>query len=238
MKPSLLSITLCILAVAANHVHAKQRFGEQLCQQADYHCVLTQLGETWESLFPDSSQRDLVQRINRMNIELLPGMQVAVPNQLEQLNIYDIAPFPRFIGLIGEKSIYVDQQKLAWAAYNEQGELIWWGPASGGSGHCNTQTQGDCKTPSGSFRVVRKNDETCISTVFPIRANGESGGALMPYCMHFWRGFALHGSEQVPGYAASHGCVRLFIQDARWLNEQFIDLPGAGGKIGTKVIVN
>ena len=60
----------------------------------------------------------------------------------------------------------------------------------------------------------------------------------MPYCMHFWRGIALHGSEEVPGYSASHGCVRLFIQDARWLNEEFVDLPGAGGKIGTRVIIN
>ncbi|NDH09211.1 MAG: L,D-transpeptidase [Gammaproteobacteria bacterium] len=238
MKPSYCSIIYFSLCFGAYDAQAKQRFGEQLCQQADYHCEITKLGETWESLFPDSSKRDLVQRINRMNIELLPGMQIAVPNQLEQLNIYDISPFPRFISSTGEKSIYVDQQKLAWAAYNDQGELIWWGPASGGSGHCNSNTQGDCKTPSGSFRVVRKNDETCISTVFPMRGDGESGGAIMPYCMHFWRGYALHGSEEVPGYAASHGCVRLFVQDARWLNEQFIDLPGAGGKIGTKVIVN
>jgi lipoprotein-anchoring transpeptidase ErfK/SrfK len=126
---------------------------------------------------------------------------------------------------------------LAWAAYNEGGELVWWGPVSPGSGHC-TKSQGECLTPSGSFRIIRKSDETCVSTVFPIRSDGESGGAIMPYCMHFWRGFALHGSEDVPGYAASHGCVRMFIQDARWLNEEFIDLPGAGGKTGTRVIIN
>ena len=238
MKRLHFSLMTLLLTLAAYNTEAKQRFGEQFCGQADYHCVVTKLGETWESLFTNEHKRDLVQRINRMNIELLPGMKIAVPNQLEQINIYDASPFPRFIPSTGEKSIYIDQQKLAWAAYNDQGELIWWGPASGGSGHCNSQSQGDCKTPSGSFRVVRKNDETCISTVFPMRANGESGGALMPYCMHFWRGYALHGSEEVPGYAASHGCVRLFVQDARWLNEQFIDLPGAGGKIGTKVIVN
>lgn len=211
-------------------------YGEQFCHQADFHCIQIKSGDSWETLFSDPNQIDLVQRINRLNIELRSGMTIAIPNNLEQLTIYDIAPFPRFIPATGEKSIYVDQKKLAWGAYNQQGELVWWGPASGGSGKCSA-VQGDCLTPSGTFRIIRKNDETCISTVFPKRANGESGGALMPYCMHFWRGYALHGSEEVPGRAASHGCVRLFVQDARWLNEEFIDLPGAGGKVGTRVVI-
>ena len=60
----------------------------------------------------------------------------------------------------------------------------------------------------------------------------------MPYCMHFFRGYALHGSEVVPGFRDSHGCVRLFIEDAKWLNEEFIIVPRAGGIIGTRVIVN
>lgn len=211
----------------------------ELCNSSDYHCVTIKNGEDWESLFKNPKERDLVQRVNRMNIELKPGMIIAIPNHLNELTIYDVSPFPRYIPSTGEKTIYVDQNKLAWGAYNEQGELIHWGPASPGVGpnRCS-KSQGDCSTPSGSFRIIRKNDETCISTVFPVRENGESGGALMPYCMHFWRGFALHGSEEVPGYAASHGCIRLFVQDARWLNEDFVDLPGAGGKIGTRVIIS
>jgi len=32
--------------------------------------------------------------------------------------------------------------------------------------------------------------------------------------MFFHGGFALHGSPSVPGYNASHGCVRLFDDDA------------------------
>lgn len=231
--------SLCILPFLLHVTHAQARghYSDTLCQQAHYHCVKVSPQDSWESLFMDEKQRDLVQRINRMNIALRPGMTIAIPDHLENLSIYDISPFPKYIPETGEKSIYVDQSKLAWAAYNEQGELIWWGPASGGSGVC-PPGQGDCLTPVGSFRVIRKNDENCVSTVFPIRENGESGGAIMPYCMHFWRGIALHGSEDVPGYQASHGCVRLFIQDAQWLNEDFIDLPGAGGKIGTRVIIN
>ena len=52
----------------------------------------------------------------------------------------------------------------------------------------------------------------------------------MPYCMFFKGGFAMHGSSGVPGYNASHGCVRLFVDDAQWLNQDFAD-------IGTQVII-
>ena len=56
----------------------------------------------------------------------------------------------------------------------------------------------------------------------------------MPYCMFFKGGFAIHGSNILPGHHASHGCVRITPQDAKWLNEEFIDMPGSGG---TKVII-
>ncbi|HRE32879.1 MAG TPA: L,D-transpeptidase, partial [Candidatus Berkiella sp.] len=48
------------------------------------------------------------------------------------------------------------------------------------------------------------------------------GGAPMPYCMFFHGGYALHGSNSVPSYNASHGCVRMAPEDAQWLNEDFV----------------
>jgi lipoprotein-anchoring transpeptidase ErfK/SrfK len=105
---------------------------------------------------------------------------------------------------------------------------------SSGIGVCKAPD--GCATPVGIFRVIRKQDADCISTAFPRREDGDNGGAEMPYCMHFFRGYALHGSEELPGYRYSHGCVRLFPQDARWLNEEFVDLPGGGNK-GTRVII-
>ena len=44
----------------------------------------------------------------------------------------------------------------------------------------------------------------------------------MPYCMFFHGGYALHGSNFVPDYNASHGCVRMSPDDAQWLNEDFV----------------
>lgn len=211
------------------------RYGETLCHNEDYFCLKVQSGETWKVLFPEPEQRDILKRINRMNIQLRPGMTIAIPKKLDRISIYDVAPFPRYINGEGEKRIYISQKDLAWGAYDEEGELIWWGPISSGSDNCNG-TIGGCHTPTGEFRVIRKQDIDCISTEFPRNADGTKGGAEMPYCMHFYRGYALHGSAVVPGFRDSHGCIRLFTEDARWLNEDFIDIPG-DGYIGTRVIV-
>jgi hypothetical protein len=236
MKKNMISILIYLyLILTAQLSFASQRFGETLCSEPDYFCMKIKQSESWENLFPSVEERDIVRRINRMNIRLHPGMIIAVPKNIDRLTIYDVSPFPRYIESDGEKTIYISQKKLAWGAYDQDGELLWWGPISSGIGKCGVS--GGCATPTGSFRVIRKQDIDCISTVFPRRSNAESGGALMPYCMHFFRGYALHGSYEVPGYRASHGCVRMFIEDARWLNEEFVDVPGSGLK-GTRVILD
>lgn len=226
--------TILLLISLSYQVQAKKRYGEYLCRQPDFFCIKVRSGESWGSLFPNPEARDIVRRINRMNIRLKTGMVIAIPKYLDRISIYDVSPFPRYIESTGERSIYVSQKDLAWAAYDQDGELLWWGPVSPGKGNCRTND--GCKTPTGSFRIIRKQDIDCISTAFPRRSNGDHGGAPMPYCMHFFRGYALHGSPTVPGYADSHGCVRMFIEDARWLNEEFITIPGSGYK-GTRVII-
>ncbi|MFT4059405.1 MAG: L,D-transpeptidase [Legionella sp.] len=233
----ILSIAVSIyLVFSTSPVVAAERYGESLCNSPDYLCLKVKNGERWDTLFPNAEERDMVKRINRMNIRLKRGMTIAVPKNIDRLTIYDVSPFPRYIEATGEKTIFVSQKKLAWAAYDAEGELLWWGPISSGIGKC-PGVMGGCTTPTGAFRIIRKQEIDCISTVFPQRADGEGGGALMPYCMHFFRGYALHGSSDVPGYRASHGCVRMFIEDARWLNEEFVDLPG-GGMQGTRVIID
>ncbi len=227
---------LIYLLLTTSNTFAEALYGESLCNSPDYFCMQIKAGESWEKLFPNAEEKDIVRRINRMNVRLKTGMTIAVPKNIERLTIYDVAPFPRYIEPTGEKAIYVSQKKLAWAAYDVDGELLWWGPISSGISKCRG-VLGGCTTPTGSFRIVRKQDIDCVSTVFPKRADGNDGGALMPYCMHFFRGYALHGSYDVPGYRASHGCVRMFIEDARWLNEEFVDLPG-NGMPGTRVIID
>ena len=127
----------------------------------------------------------------------------------------------------GNKLVFVDLSKLAFGAYDEKGQLVYWGPASGGKSFCD-DIQESCTTPPGTYWINVKKGDDCFSSTFPVDTKG---GAPMPYCMFFYQGYALHGSPAVPGYNASHGCVRLYTQDAAWLNEEFT-------KIGTKVIVN
>ena len=192
-------------------------YGSKLCKSDPaYTCHKVKKGETWEKLFPDDAQRDVVMKINRMNIRLSGGVTIAVPVNAT-VAMMDAAPFDKQIDSPGEKMIYVSIDKLAWGAYDDKGSLVNWGPISSAKGYCPDIHRG-CHTSLGKFAVYRKQGSGCVSTKFPVGR----GGAPMPYCMFFNGGFALHGSYNVPGYNDSHGCVRLFVKDAKWLNEEFV----------------
>ncbi len=201
-------------------------FSAQLCDQSDYSCIRAHYGESWESLFPNPVQRDIVKRINRMNTPLYQGRLLAIPNDLPTLQVTDISPFASQINPMGEKAIIYDPKQNAWAAYDVNGQLVKWGPGSSGADWCSDINQ-PCHTQPGVFTVYRKGGPDCVSKTYPL----PNGGAPMPYCVFFNKGFALHGSYEVPGFNASHGCVRMFVGDAQWLNQSFVDL----GR--TKVII-
>ncbi len=209
-------------------------YGPSLCNQSKkFKCIKVKSGENWERLFPNEQQRDLVQRINRTYNYLTAGKELAVPVDLDHATMLAYAPFPQKINTENEKEIIVDQDKLAWGAFNEKGELVKWGPISSGRDRC-PDSPNKCLTLTGIYRVFSKESSECVSDIFPI---GE-GGAKMPYCMFFHKGFALHGSNDIPGYRASHGCVRMFTQDAKWLNEQFVDVGRDDNRfLGTRVVV-
>ncbi len=210
-------------------------YGPGLCEAASakYECVKVTKSQSWESMYPDEKQRDLVQRVNRNYNYLYQGKTLSVPRDLEHLTVLDISPFPHKIQGETEKLVIVDQDKLAWAAYDAQGNLVNWGPIASGSDKCSDSNRA-CRTLTGIYRVFSKESEKCKSDVFPIG----KGGAPMPYCMYFHKGFAMHGSADMPGYRASHGCVRMFTRDAKWLNENFVDSSSErNNNMGTKVVV-
>lgn len=134
-------------------------------------------------------------------------------------------PFSSQINASGEKVLIFSPTSKAWAAYNQKGDLVRWGRASGGSDWCR-DVHRQCHTPVGVFRVYSKGGFNCKSSRFPL----PRGGAPMPLCMHFKGPYALHGSYDVPNYNASHGCVRLPVQDAKWLSHNFV-------QVGTKVVI-
>ncbi|HEX5037822.1 MAG TPA: L,D-transpeptidase [bacterium] len=226
-------LTLLSLLGAVPRAGAGSRYGEILCTQKGYECLEVDAGDTWEILWPDDYERDLVRRANRMNVKLRPGMILAVPKKLERATVMSVSPFPKKRDTDGEKLVVVDLSQLAWGAYDEDGKLVFWGPASGGKNWC-PDVRSRCRSPDGEFSALSKGGRKCKSGKFPIG----KGGAPMPYCMFFRRGYALHGSPEVPGYNASHGCVRLFTEDALWLNEFFVETPSKENDFhGTRVLV-
>ncbi|WP_245614345.1 L,D-transpeptidase [Legionella massiliensis] len=208
-------------------------YGTGLCKYPLYKCLTVQSGQSWDKLFPDETQRDLVQRLNRTYNPLWPGKVIAVPQNLDGVTLFDLSPFELKIDPSPDKQIIVDQEKLAWAAYDQQGQLVKWGPISSGRDKCS-DSNNSCRTLTGIFKVFSKENEKCRSNAFP----AGKGGASMPYCMFFHKGFALHGSEDIPGYRASHGCVRMFTDDAKWLNHEFVTISDKENNFtGTIVIV-
>ena len=174
-------------------------------------------------LFPNRKDRELVKRLNRTNVALRYRSWILVPTNLSSLDYSSLSPFLPSYPTNGQRLMLINLSKQAFVVYDERGHYVHWGPISGGKGWCHDV--GSCNTVTGHFKIYRKQGAGCKSSKYPL----PNGGAPMPYCMHFHRGFAIHGST-LPGYHASHGCVRVFNDDAKWLNHHFLTL-------GTKVVV-
>ncbi len=207
---------------------ATKYYGKGLCNHPDFYCAKVNVSG-WNRAFPDPVQRDIVQKVNRTYNSLWRGKIIAVPKNLENLTILDVSPFPLSLPNTTEKKVIIDQEKLAWAAYDENGNQVRWGPISSGKDYCPDIGR-SCITQTGEFRFFNKQGSECRSRTF--------GGARMPYCMFFYKGFAMHGSNDIPGKRASHGCIRMFTRDAKWLNREFIEIShDSNNQRGTKVIV-
>ncbi len=209
-------VGVCLVALSTT---ASATYGSRLCaNDSRFTCYTVKSGDSWQKLFPNPARRDLVMRINRINIHLQRGMRIAIPKNQNDTNMLDYAPVRKHISPPNQKVIMVslNENQLAFGAYNPDGSLQYWGPVSGGKGYCPDTGRG-CHTALGQFNIYHKGGAGCRSTKFPVGR----GGAPMPYCMYFHGGFALHGSYEVPGYNASHGCIRMFVNDAEWLYNDF-----------------
>lgn len=240
VKINLVIFMLLFLALQSSYARSKKSHHRpepkppEWCQEPGFSCLRVKSGQTWKSLFPDENQRGIVMRINRTNGQLYAGVYITVPNDLEHSNLLTYSPFPLNIDPPNEKLIIVDLNENAWGAYDSDGILIRWGPATGGQDWCKDIGK-SCRTKAGEFRIYSTGSSNCVSSKFPV----PRGGAPMPYCMFFNGGQALHGS---PGAVVkgnvSHGCVRLFVSDAEWLRYDFVEGPTFDNHYrGTRVIV-
>lgn len=196
-------------------------YSEKLCKDEEhFECYKVKHKDSWDSLFPDETQQALVKSINRLGEKLHSGMKLAIPHDLSSATLLEYSPLNREIDPPGERVVVVSIKDMAWGAYEPDGILIRWGPISSARGYCPDIHRG-CNTPRGKFEFYQEGGPDCKSTKFPVGR----GGAPMPYCMFFKGGFAMHGSYELPGYNASHGCIRMLVPDAEWLSKDFVD-PG------------
>lgn len=143
------------------------------------------------------------------------------------------AGIPSSIEPTGEKKIIVDPRIHMWGAYDEDGKLVKSGMATAGGNYCKDLGR-SCRTGVGSYRIESLGEKSCKSRRFPL----PRGGAPMPYCMFFNNGQALHGSNAVVRANVSHGCVRLRVQDAKWIRYNFAEEPTSRNEyMGTLVVV-
>jgi lipoprotein-anchoring transpeptidase ErfK/SrfK len=139
------------------------------------------------------------------------------------------APLPDRMDGYAEKIIFVDPGEHVFGAYAANGKLIRWGIATSGAEQC-PDTNASCRTKTGQFRIYSLGDGSCISNKYY--------GAPMPYCMFFNGGQALHGSSDIQFDNVSHGCIRLHVDDAKWLRYHFVEGPNLANQYrGTKVVI-
>lgn len=140
-------------------------------------------------------------KLNRINSRFLKkGDIVVVPNNFD--NFQDLSPFPAKINSAENIAglILFSQEIQAFGVY-ENGNLLRWGPISSG--------KESTKTKNGLFFTNWKSKEIA-STV------NEEWILKWTFNLDNFDGISMHQYE-LPGYPASHSCVRLFGADAKWL---------------------
>ena len=217
-----------ILAEESDLVYSQrpEAYGLSLCRQAGLHCVEVRPGDTWKNKFPNPKQREIIQRINRTSISLKFRRWLIVPDNWSKLDFLNLGPFALKIDPPGQKLLLVDLRVFAFAAYNSEGALQYWGPASGGDQRCSDSPL-NCQTAAGIFKIYRMQGADCVSNEYP---SYSQGGSHMPFCMYYYQGYALHAYPMSGFSHRSHGCIHLFYGDAKWLQERFVQL-------GTAIIV-
>lgn len=177
-------------------------------------------------LYTETEKRTIL-AINRISPSLVRKGRVLVMPDTLLPDMRSYSPYPDSLPAFDTlaKLILISRRVQAFALY-EYGGLIRWGPVSSG--------KKSTPTPAGlfhtNFKAVRK-----VST--------ENSSWIMPWYYNFYaaRGIAMH-QYFLPGYPASHACVRMQEEDAlfifNWAEpNRFSARTGAVIKPGTPVIL-
>lgn len=154
--------------------------------------------DTFQMRFGEEEKR-FISALNRVDVHRVnKGDVLVIPDTITG-DIMDYSPFPERLELFSSipKTVVISRRIQAFALY-EGDSLIRWGPVS--SGKETTPTPAGLHY--GNYKAKNK-----VSTV--------NNSWLMPYYFNFmnFEGVGVH-QFTMPGYPASHACVRLRKEDA------------------------
>lgn len=151
-------------------------------------------------------QLDLLEKLNRRDREHLIRIDPPVPGLIVPSTWQDdelgYSPLPREwpAAAAHPKYVVVHQPFQVFGAY-EAGRLVRWGAISSG--------RKETATPAGSYNLTWRSRK---------RTSTDNDAWVLEWYFNFInsRGISFHQFD-LPGYAASHACVRLLQRDAQWL---------------------
>lgn len=148
----------------------------------------------------------VLEKLNRRDVEHLLRAEPAIPGLIVPETWPDdelaFSPMPATYEWAEPyaKAIVVQQAAQAFGAY-ENGTLVRWGPVSTG--------RKETPTPAGAYNLTWRSRK---------RRSTDNDAWLLEWYFNFIneRGVSFHQFD-LPGYPASHACVRLLQRDAVWL---------------------
>ncbi|HEV7348384.1 L,D-transpeptidase [Telluribacter sp.] len=173
------------------------------------------------------TKKELVLALNRISENRIRRLDSLIVPDTVTADFLAYSPFPFQLDSLSEveKMLFFDYRIQAFGVY-ENGKLLRWGPVSMGR-------EGKL-TPTGLYHTNYKKKRK-ISTV-------DSDWIMDWYfnIMNF-EGIGMH-EYSMPGYPASHGCLRLLEKDALWIYnwaEQWRLTPDEGSVVahGTPVLI-
>lgn len=175
----------------------------------------------------NEDERDIILAINRISSSVIRKGKVLVMPDTLLPSMLDYSPYPGTLPGFDSipKLILISLRIQAFAIY-ENGWLTRWGPVSSG--------KKSTPTPAGLFHTNFKAE---------VKISSENSDWIMPWYFNFYarRGIAMH-QYFLPGYPASHACVRMQERDAKWIFDwaeqwKLSSRTGAVIKTGTPVII-
>lgn len=167
--------------------------------------------DSFKTRYSEEEQKTIF-ALNRMDPwRLSKGDRIVIPDSLTA-DFLAYAPFPEELAILDSipKAVLISRRVQAIALY-DQGKLVRWGPASSG--------KQSSQTPAGIFYGNYKAREK-VSTI--------NSDWILPYYFNYmnFEGVGVH-QYSLPGYPASHGCVRLRKEDAveiyNWADQWELD---------------